>query len=63
MRYEQNPAADPDEDEVNPDVVPEGAPRGGVTVPDANDTGTTTPPIAGWGETLPEAVKEERSGE
>ena len=39
-------------DEPDPDVVPEGAPRGGITVPDANDTGMTTPPISGWGETL-----------
>ncbi|HUF06427.1 MAG TPA: hypothetical protein VMP86_03450 [Candidatus Binatia bacterium] len=38
---------------VEPDVLPEDAPRGGITVPDANDTGMTTPPIAGWGEPLP----------
>jgi hypothetical protein len=44
---------------VDPDIVPDGAPRGGVTVPDANDTGTMTPPIAGWGETVPEAGDEE----
>lgn len=60
MRHEQNPAPGPDNDPVDPDVVPEGAPRGGVTVPDANDTGTTTPPISGWGETVPEAVEDER---
>jgi hypothetical protein len=34
----------------DPDVLPEGAARGGITVPDANDTGMTTPPISGWGE-------------
>jgi hypothetical protein len=34
----------------DPDVMPEGAARGGITVPDANDTGMTTPPISGWGE-------------
>jgi hypothetical protein len=39
------------EDQPNPDVLPEGAARGGITVPDANDTGVTTPPISGWGET------------
>ena len=44
---------------VEPDVVPEDAPRGGVTVPDANDSGTTTPPISGWGETVPEVAEDE----
>lgn len=39
-----------EDDQIEDDVVPEGAPRGGVTVPDANDTGMTTPPIGGWGE-------------
>ena len=34
----------------DPDVLPEGAMRGGITVPDANDTGITTPPISGWGD-------------
>lgn len=38
-----------DEDGPKPDIVPEGAPRGGITVPDANDSGGTTPPISGWG--------------
>ena len=46
---------DPD---VDPDVVPEDAPRGGITVPTANDTGMPTPPISGWGETLPEAAED-----
>lgn len=42
---------DPADDEApEPDIVPEGAPRGGITVPDANDTGITTPPISGWGD-------------
>ena len=41
---------DGDDDEVDPGVVPEDAPRGGITVPMPNDTGTTTPPIGGWGE-------------
>lgn len=34
----------------DPDILPENAPRGGITVPDANDTGITTPPISGWGD-------------
>lgn len=38
-----------DEEGPDPDIVPDGAPRGGITVPDANDTGTMTPPISGWG--------------
>lgn len=59
MRYEQDDAQRPDE-AVEPDVVPEDAPRGGVTVPTPNDTGMTTPPIAGWGDTVPEAAAEER---
>lgn len=40
----------PGEGAPDPDIVPEGALRGGITVPDANDTGITTPPISGWGE-------------
>ncbi len=55
-RNEREPRAA--DDEIEPDVVPEDAPRGGVTVPSANDPGTTTPPIGGWGETLPEAEDE-----
>lgn len=47
-----------DEAEVEPDIVPEDAPRGGITVPTTNDTGITTPPISGWGDTVPEAVAE-----
>ena len=49
MRHEPR---DPEETDasVDPDVLPENAPRGGITVPDANDTGMTTPPIAGWGD-------------
>lgn len=39
-------------DEPTPDILPTDAPRGAQTVPDANDTGMTTPPISGWGETL-----------
>ena len=46
-------------DAVEPDVVPEGAPRGGITVPDANDTGITTPPIAGWGSDVAEEKDKE----
>jgi hypothetical protein len=41
---------DADDDDVDPGVVPEDAPRGGTTVPMPNNTGTTTPPIGGWGE-------------
>ncbi len=42
---------EPSEDGApEPDILPEGAPRGGITVPDANDTGITTPPISGWGD-------------
>ena len=47
------------DDAVDPEVVPEDSPRGGITVPDANDTGTTTPPIGGWGESLDETEAEE----
>jgi hypothetical protein len=43
---------DRDEEEVDRDVVPEDAPRGGTTVPMPNQTGVTTPPITGWGEAL-----------
>lgn len=39
------------DEEPDPDVLPEGAPRGGITVPTPNDTGMTTPPISGWGDT------------
>jgi len=39
-----------DEDEVDPGLLPDDAPRGGATVPMPNDTGVTTPPIGGWGE-------------
>jgi hypothetical protein len=39
-----------EDDEVDPGVVPEDAPRGGTTVPMPNNTGITTPPIGGWGE-------------
>ena len=39
-----------DDEDVDPGVVPEDAPRGGTTVPMPNNTGTTTPPIGGWGE-------------
>lgn len=39
-----------DEDGPDPDILPEDAPRGGITIPDANDTGMTTPPISGWGD-------------
>lgn len=45
--FREEPA---DEGAPDPDILPEGAPRGGITVPDANDTGMTTPPISGWGE-------------
>ena len=41
-----------DPGEPTPDILPTDAPRGAQTVPDANDTGMTTPPISGWGETL-----------
>jgi hypothetical protein len=39
-----------EDDDVDPGVVPQDAPRGGATVPMPNDTGMTTPPVAGWGE-------------
>jgi hypothetical protein len=39
-----------EEEGPGPDILPADAPRGGITVPDANDTGMTTPPISGWGE-------------
>ena len=48
---------------VDADVLPEGAPRGGITVPTTNDTGITTPPIAGWGETLPRGESDEAEDE
>lgn len=51
-----------EDEEIEPDVVPDDAPRGGITVPTANDTGMTTPPISGWGDTLPEAVEEADEG-
>ncbi len=41
-----------DEAGPKPDIVPEDAPRGGITIPDTNDTGMTTPPISGWGDSL-----------
>lgn len=52
-----------DTDDIEPDVVPEDAPRGGITVPTANDTGMTTPPVSGWGDTVPEAVAEAENEE
>jgi len=51
MRHEQPGPEAPDEP-IEPDVQPEGVTRGGITVPDANDSGITTPPISGWGEAL-----------
>jgi len=48
-----------DDEPIQDDVVPEDAPRGGVTIPTTNDTGTTTPPISGWGESVEEEVEEE----
>lgn len=54
------------EADIEPDIVPDDAPRAGITVPSANDTGMTAPPISGWGDTLPEAVgeaQEEAAGE
>ena len=59
MRYEQ-PDPGAQDAAIEPDVQPEGAPRGGITVPDANDTGITTPPIAGWGDALPTGDGEHR---
>jgi hypothetical protein len=56
---DDRPGAD---ERIEPDVVPEDAPRGGVTVPDANDSGTTTPPISGWGETVPEVAEDDAPG-
>lgn len=52
MQDERTDPLRPD-DPVDPDVLPEDAPRGGITVPDANDTGIMTPPVAGWGEVPP----------
>lgn len=49
-----------DEGAPDPDIVPKDAPRGGITIPDTNDTGMTTPPISGWGDTL---VDEDGSSE
>lgn len=47
------PDGPPDADgEPDPDVVPQGVARGGITVPSPNQTGITTPPISGWGETV-----------
>jgi len=43
---------EPDEPIPDPDIVPDDAPRGGQTIPTPNDTGITTPPISGWGETV-----------
>lgn len=48
-----------DDAEIEPDVVPQDAPRGGITVPTANDTGMTTPPVSGWGDTVREAADDE----
>jgi hypothetical protein len=49
-----------EEEGPDPDILPEDAPRGGITVPDANDTGMTTPPISGWGEVPVDEDAEER---
>ena len=38
--------------ETSPDLLPPDAPRGAQTIPGASQTGTTTPPATGWGETL-----------
>lgn len=59
MRHEP-PDSEEAEKPVEPDVMPEGTVRGGITVPDANDTGITTPPIAGWGDTLSDHPDERR---
>jgi hypothetical protein len=60
MVHEQNPPRSPEDEGVDPEIVPEGAPRGGITVPDANDSGTTTPPIGGWGDTVADAGPDEQ---
>lgn len=49
-----------DPDAPDADVLPEDAPRGAPTIPGATDTGQTTPPVSGWGETL---EGEERGGD
>ena len=49
--------------DIEPDIVPDEAPRGGITVPTANDTGMTTPPISGWGDTLPDAIEDAEESE
>ena len=49
-----------EEEGPDPDILPEGAARGGITVPDANDTGMTTPPISGWGEVPGDEDAEDR---
>ena len=42
------------EDTPEPDIVPADAARGAQTIPNPQaQTGAITPPIAGWGETLP----------
>jgi hypothetical protein len=51
------------EGDIEPDVVPDDAPRRGITVRTNNDTGMTTPPISGWGDTLPEAVEAQEEGD
>lgn len=72
MRHE--PQRDPNEDRTadedaleqaqqpTPDVLPTDAPRGAQTIPGATQTGTTTPPISGWGETLEGEELEPRTG-
>jgi hypothetical protein len=42
----------PDDEAPDPDVLPTDAPRGAQTIPNPNQTGATTPPISGFGETL-----------
>lgn len=46
-----------DEPIPEPDVAPEDGPRGAQTMPGVTDTGITTPPTSGWGETV---TREER---
>ena len=60
MRHEPRDPEDTDAS-VDPDVLPEDAPRGGITVPTTNDTGMTTPPITGWGQPLPLEESTERN--
>lgn len=48
----QEPPGDDEMEEPRPDIVPEGAPRGAQTIPSPSQTGTITPPISGWGETV-----------